>query len=368
MNLRPHALLTFFISTFFLFHFIPSAHAKGHSQVYIVGTTSLNIRSAPSNSATIIGQLSEGDRVVAFQESFGWVQTYYDGQVAWVASHFLLPAGSTPKSKLASNQTSVTVTTNEVRIRTGPGTAYNIIGSASRGDRFDLIETSNDWHKISLADGSTGWIAAWLTNTNTESQPAENSYSNPFEGVTEDSLEGYNIVIDPGHGGKDPGSIGIGGNFEKRLTLMTANKVAHDLREAGATVIITREDDYFISLKERVRISNSYHTHAFISIHYNASPRSSAQGLETYYYHPTSRNLAESIQNSIVKNTQLQNRGIQQSNYYVLRENSDKAVLVELGFITNPYDFSIIQTEEYQKEVAEGITSGLKNYFESNEQ
>ncbi|WP_099159227.1 N-acetylmuramoyl-L-alanine amidase [Virgibacillus ndiopensis] len=348
----------------FLFIFIPTVHAE-KGQIYEVGTQSLNVRSAPSHSAKIIGNLDEGDHVVVFQESFGWVQTYYDGQEAWVASQYLFPASKRTQVNTASNQKEITITENEVQIRTGPGTSYKVIGSTSKGDTFNLLETKNDWHKVTLNDDSTGWIAAWLTSTYTGSNPSETSNKQQVAGVTSSSLEGYNIVIDPGHGGKDSGAIGIDGIFEKDLIMMTADNIAQQLRAAGATVILTRTDDYFVPLDERVQISNAYNTDAFISIHFNAFPLIPIQGISTHYYsYGASQDLARDIQASVTQGINMQNRGIMQSNYHVLRENSDAAVLIELGFITNPHDLSMIQTTDYQNNVAEGIVDGLKNYFQ----
>src|SRR5699024_3341334 len=109
-------------------------------RTYKVGTNVLNVRSAPSHSANVVGHLMSGDQAVVFQEKHGWAQTYYDGQVAWVAAHYLYPAEN--------------------------NTAVHVISSG--GDH------------------------------NTETQPAKPT----------GTLNGYTIVLDPGHGGKDPGAIG----------------------------------------------------------------------------------------------------------------------------------------------------------------
>ncbi|MFD1039081.1 N-acetylmuramoyl-L-alanine amidase [Virgibacillus byunsanensis] len=181
---------------------------------------------------------------------------------------------------------------------------------------------------------------------------------------TKSPLEGYNIVLDPGHGGKDPGAIGLGGVHEKDFIMPTTYKVAQHLRDAGATVILTRTADYFVPLGERIRISNSYNTDAFISLHYNTFPTYTVNGISTFYYtNGNDRKLAHEIQSSLAANVPLKNRGIMQGDYRVLRKNSDLAVLLELGFITNPDDLSTVQTLEFQNGVAEGIVEGLRSYF-----
>lgn len=353
-------LLLFFILT-------PTSHAE-NGQTYEVEADSLNVRSAPSHSAEVIGQLDDGNRIVAFQEAFGWVQTYYDGQEAWVASQFLYQTDSEPNTKLTVSQKEVTVTASDVRLRVGPGTQHDIMGYTSKGDTYKLVETSNDWHKVSLDDKSTAWIAAWLTNTDSDSnQPAKTTTDKNTKATKQSngSLNGYNFVLDPGHGGKDPGAIGIGGVFEKDFIMPTADKVAKKLRNAGATVTMTRTSNYFISLEDRVKLSNSHNAHAFISLHFNASPVLTVNGLSTYFHSGgDNRVLAQDIQTAISQKTPLQSRGIMQNDYHVLRENSNLAVLLELGFITNPYDLATIQTSEYKSNVAAGIVEGLKNYFD----
>lgn len=367
--------------TFLLLFFIliPTGHAQ--NKTYEVGASSLNVRSAPSYDADIIGQLGKGDKVVVFQETFGWVQTYYDGQVAWVASQFLFPAGhvSTSDDSRSSEETvtangeTITVTASEVRIRTGPGIAYSISGHTSNGNTYNLIKTTNKWNKVVLNDGSTGWIAAWLTDTSSTEQAADSNHdpnnqkdnqAHTGNSAANSSLEGYNIVLDPGHGGKDPGAIGIGGVYEKNVIMNTVNNVAQKLRDAGATVVLTRDSDYFVTLENRVELSGNYNTHAFISLHYNAYPIMAISGISTHFYAgENNRALAREIQSALRRNVSLQSRGIMQSNYHVLRENSDPAVLVELGFITNPYDLTTAQTAAYQNNVANGIVEGLMNYF-----
>ncbi|MFB4168946.1 N-acetylmuramoyl-L-alanine amidase [Virgibacillus sp. JSM 102003] len=356
---RSLAIAGGFLLLFFVF--TPSVHADS-GQTYEVGTDSLNVRSAPAQSAEILGQLDDGDQVVVFDEAFGWVQTYYNGQEAWVASEFLFAADGINPSV---NQKEITVTADEVRLRTGPGTQHKILGYASSGDTYTMVKASNNWNKIMLNDGSVAWIASWLTDTNRSIHPAESSVNDTHtNNQSGGSLAGYNIVLDPGHGGKDPGAIGIGGTFEKGIIMDTADNVAKQLRNAGATVILTRKDDYFIPLEERVRISNAYNTHAFISLHYNAYPSLAINGVSTYFHSGgDERELANKIQSAIAQRIPLKNRGIMQKGYHVLRENNDLSVLIELGFITNPYDLDTVRTADYHDNVAAGVVEGLKNYF-----
>ncbi|RDW22377.1 N-acetylmuramoyl-L-alanine amidase [Oceanobacillus arenosus] len=358
----------------FLLLLIPTTGHAQEGQTYEVSSAVLNVRSEPSNNAEILGLLSKGNNVMVFQEKYGWVQTYYGGQVGWIAKHHLIPTTNNQPANdnvaTTTTQTleSVTITANGVNIRTGPDTSYSSIGSTYAGDTYHLVATEGDWHQVSLANGSKGWVASWLTDKATTT--GNTTQSTPVHTVDDDStvntggsLAGYNIVIDPGHGGNDPGAIGLGGVYEKDLVSSTSDIVVQQLRDAGADVIVTRLGDYYISLDERAQISNSYNTDAFISLHYNAFPILGVQGVSTYYSSDTDHQLAQSVHSSLVSNVNLNNRGIIQEHYKVLRSTYAPSILMELGFITNPYDLSMIQTSDYQYKVAQAITNGLINYF-----
>ncbi|MFD2209814.1 N-acetylmuramoyl-L-alanine amidase [Virgibacillus halophilus] len=357
----------------FLFIFLPAANAQS-GDAYKVGTSSLVVRSAPASNSEIIGQLSQGQTVIVFKEQHGWAMTYYAGKEAWVASQFLVADSqqSTDSGETVHKPSNdyIAVAADGVNLRTGPGTNHQVIGSALHGDTYKLTGTKGDWHRIVLGDGTTAWIAAWLTSptnvhqTTRQTKATNTSQSNGTQ-TKRASLAGYNIVLDAGHGGKDPGALGLDGLREKDLTLSTANRVRDVLQSEGATVVATRSGDEFLSLDKRVQISNSYKTDAFISLHFNAYPTMTVRGVSTHYYSNGGNDmaLAQSIQTALMQHVNMPNRGIHQSDYHVLRTNSDLAVLVELGFITNQYDAGNIQTNQYQTDVANAIADGLKTYF-----
>jgi len=346
----------------FLFFFTTQVESYAETeQVYEVGTSNLNVRTNPSHHAPVIGHLQAGERITAFKEEHGWVQTYYNGESVWVASQYLYPVETMQVQVNQPSQATeeVRVTASGVNIRSGPGTNYSIISSATSGDTYRLMETSEEWIKISLENGS-GWIAADLTSKSSTDNQIQEVASQPVNG----SLAGYNIVLDPGHGGKDPGSIGFNDVYEKDLINPTTDKIAQHLRDAGATVILTRKGDSYISLDERIRLSNSYHTDAFISIHYNAFPVPIVRGTSTYYYDGgRDKDLAQTIQTSLTQVNSVYDRGTRQGDFKVLRENKDLAVLIELGFITNPDELQNVQSPAFQDEAAKAITNGLINYF-----
>lgn len=346
------------------------------TETYEVSSSTLNIRSAPSNESSIVGQFVKGNQLTAFKEQYGWVQTYYGGKEVWLAKHHLMPVSTSSSSSTTSDlkeNLSVTIAAESAMVRAGAGTNYKNTHSVYQGDEFDVISSKDDWYQIQLQNGETGWIASWLTTEGGEvvSDETSNESSNPEsisnppqqQPASSGSLAGYTIVIDPGHGGKDPGAIGLGDVQEKDIVYSTSNHLVDQLKEAGANVITTRSGDYFVSLDERARISNDYQTDAFISIHFDSFPLLSVSGTTTYYAHKDDQPLAADIQSSIASSVELTNRGSMQANYKVLRDTTAPSVLVELGFISNQYDVSIVQTNDYQQRVATAITNGLIQYF-----
>ncbi|MCM3740725.1 N-acetylmuramoyl-L-alanine amidase [Oceanobacillus luteolus] len=351
-------LLTLFV------HVETTTAASG--QTYEVGVNILHVREAADGDADIIGLLQQGDKLTAFQEKYGWVQTYYAGEPAWVAKHYLIPTGSTTTSSqksMSSATASITVTESSVNIRSGPGLDYRVVAGTSQGETFNAIDHSGEWIQISLSNGQTGWIASWLTDSIQSPKEQKNRTNTAAQSSSIGSLSGYTIVLDAGHGGRDPGAIGLRGLYEKDLVYDTTSTIAQTLRNYGATVIETRTGDYYLSLDERASISNTHYTDAFISVHYNSFPVVSVQGINTFYSSDAGYALAKDIHSSLTSTVPLNNRGMGKENYKVLRNTIAPAILLELGFITNAYDLSIIQTADYQNQVADAIAKGLIQYF-----
>lgn len=175
------------------------------------------------------------------------------------------------------------------------------------------------------------------------------------------------IIIDPGHGGKDPGTIGIGGFREKDVVLPISLDVAEILRKQGIEVIMTRDSDYFISLQGRTDLANDRNADLFVSIHANAInlSRPDVNGLETYYY-KSGRRLAEVIHWSILNGVNIDNRGIRRARFYVLRHSIAPAVLVEVGFLTGADDSSRLKDPNHRRQMAEAIARGIIEYIKQN--
>ncbi|MGM0941500.1 MAG: N-acetylmuramoyl-L-alanine amidase [Bacillota bacterium] len=366
-------IVSSFVVIFVSMLFFPNESQADTRELFEVGETMLNVRSEPSDQAEIIGKLQAGDQLVAFEEKYGWIKTFYDGKEAWVAGHYLHNIGQVSEAK-ETEEEKIKVVTKNTHIRSGPGSSYSSIGTLPAGKSYRLIETKGEWHQIEVNNGQNGWIASWHTDTPAQEATSASVSAHTIKAPDQQTssitsatkpLDGYHIMLDPGHGGKDSGAMGLKNVYEKNITFTTAQKIADKLREAGATVLTTRSKDTYISLDRRVELSHSNKTNAFISIHYNAFPDSSVSGLNTFYYSKKNDlRLAENVHTSLTASIDMKDRGILQKNYRVLRTNHAPSILLELGFITNPNDLAKIQSESFETNVAEAVTDGLKNYVQ----
>jgi N-acetylmuramoyl-L-alanine amidase len=173
------------------------------------------------------------------------------------------------------------------------------------------------------------------------------------------------IVIDPGHGGKDAGAIGLHGLQEKDVILRIGKKVASLLELNGIKVIMTRDADYFVDLAPRVVMAEHVHADLFVSIHANSIDNNpSANGLETYHYDRGYR-LAQVVHKSILQGIPaLKDRGVKRARFYVLRKNSMPAILIETGFVTGSEDNPRLANPEYDNRMAEAIVRGILQYLQ----
>ncbi len=176
------------------------------------------------------------------------------------------------------------------------------------------------------------------------------------------------IAIDPGHGGRDPGAIGVGGVQEKVVNLEIARRVIQRLQSSGYTVITTRTDDREILLQPRVDQAVQANATIFVSIHTNALDRSGVRGVETYYLKPDSESLATTLHQAIVAGSGAPDRGVRRARFFVVRETpvGMPSVLLELGYLTNPEEGRLLATAEYQDRLAQAIADGILTYMRNH--
>ncbi|WP_296113156.1 N-acetylmuramoyl-L-alanine amidase [uncultured Limosilactobacillus sp.] len=253
-------------------------------------------------------------------------------------------------------QQTVQINPKTMTVRQGPGMNYQSI-NLSHSTSGQVIKTTNGWKQVQLSSAKQVWIAGWLLQAQNLPQKT--------------NLTGATIVIDPGHGGNDTGATYVTNSqnpayFEKTYTFQLAKKVAQALRRQGARVYLTRNKDEYVSLGARTRLAERVHADLFISFHFDSSPsENEASGFTTYYYHRKnhSRAIAQAI-NKAFNNLPLTNRGVDFGDFYVLRDNKQPAVLLEMGYINSSKDYQQIKSANYQQKIVTDLILGLKNYFE----
>ncbi|MBN3032572.1 MAG: N-acetylmuramoyl-L-alanine amidase [Candidatus Saganbacteria bacterium] len=171
------------------------------------------------------------------------------------------------------------------------------------------------------------------------------------------------IVLDPGHGGDDPGAVGRGGRPEKELTLLTAQACAARLRAAGATVYLTRHEDRRNNLRDVVNFANRVGADIFLCIHYNSSDSPGVAGSETYYCNPVSRRFAETMHETIVRGLRRKDRGLHRVGFYTIRYTRMPGVLIEPVYLSNDAEYNLADSAAFREKLADSLAKGVKQYF-----
>ncbi len=175
------------------------------------------------------------------------------------------------------------------------------------------------------------------------------------------SLQGLTIVVDAGHGGHDSGARG-NLSAEKNHALDIARRLRDELDKRGATALMTRDGDYFVTLQGRCDFANSRQADLFISCHID-SATAGATGSTTYYTTATSQLFAREVQNELAKATRLHSKGIIQRGLYVTRNTNMPSVLTETCYISNPREEKILMDANFRQRVAVGLAQGISNYI-----
>jgi N-acetylmuramoyl-L-alanine amidase len=182
-------------------------------------------------------------------------------------------------------------------------------------------------------------------------------------------LSGIKIVLDPGHGGKESGASGPTGYLEKDVNLIISQLLRDELVKRGAKVVMTRDDDRDVSLGERQVIINTEEPAIALSIHHNSLPDNGdaekTKGFGTFWYHPQSHSLAIFLQNYVVKNLRKPAYGVFWNNLALTRPHVAPAVLLELGFMSNPDEFEEIVNPQQQKKMANTLADGITQWFKT---
>ena len=481
------------------------------SKTATVAVSNVNVRSGPGTGFAKVATVNKPQQFKVIKESAGWYNIDLgNGRNGWILGALLIvktiavPTESSGSAEPVANIESTYLIVKEsiVNVRAGAGTGFQVVGKVKAGDKYTVLQKSGDWYLVVLPNKAQGWIAGWLAEVRTVSNPSrggtdtdkpvdppptepadpqtdsgtqeeseapveklrsvklrsgengevlllvesegkikydvsrlkdperlvfdlQNSDLNELgdprprgslisdvrlaqyndapmtvrvvvdltgpvsfkpslseDGllltvvISEPSIKGKIVVVDAGHGGYDPGAIGITGLQEKSYNIETALLLQDKLTALGATVILTRDDDSFISLNTRATVANQAYADIFVSIHANSSENPSVYGTSTYYYAPSSdqslyaqlsqrKELAAQVQDKLAEALGTRDIGILQANFAVLRETQMPSILVETAFLSNSEDEALLKDSEFRDKAAQAIADGIAGYFTS---
>ena len=229
------------------------------------------------------------------------------------------------------------------------------------------LKTQQQWGYSLRYEGTT-LVLSLRHPSRVSSQPLNSSSRNPKSPVQNpQSLSGIKILLDAGHGGTESGASGPTGYLEKNVTLIMAKLVRERLLERGATVYMTREEDKDVSLQDRVAMIDKLQPAIAISIHYNSLPdegdAQNTKGMGAFWYNTQAHSLAVFLHDYIVKKLGRPSYGVFWDNLALTRPTSTPAVLLELGFMSNPVEFEWVTNSQEQPKLARAIADGITEWF-----
>lgn len=388
------------------------------SKTSLTGTITdsvLNVRTGPSTSYKVITSLKKGTKITILEQKNGWYKIKTSKGYGWLSGNYVKltstvkppttnskPSTTSPKPPTISKPTNTTpsggnssqsnvnnggtppspnpetpspgtttpvpsvkygkVTSPDLNVRKGPSTSYQVIKALNIGTIVTINSEKDGWYQITSGT-ITGWVSV--------------KYIQNINNVDLD-LKNFVLVIDPGHGGSDPGtsfktSSGITLK-ESAIVLSVSKYLKSYLVAMPIKSYFTRETDVYPSLSQRVSFAKSKQADLYLSIHINATPSHGGYGTETYYYGlnktgsaaqklQDSTQFADFVQKRLTEKLKLKDRGTKSGNFHVIRETSMASILTELGYIDNPADNVKLASSYWQKEAAKGIYLGILDYL-----
>ncbi|MFF2178537.1 N-acetylmuramoyl-L-alanine amidase [Lysinibacillus sp. NPDC058147] len=331
-------------------------NALGNVQKQVTATQNLNLYVKPTSSSKVITTINSKTKLPVYKTVNGYHLTVVNGIPGYiVASSTEDVEGEkppTPDPPTVSGDVLGRVTVDSLNIRKEANSTSTVLGKLKKGEYIQVNSINGYWAQVTY-QGQKGYVhKSYIKLLNQNGNPLKNRI----------------IIIDPGHGGKDPGTV-VGSYSEKAITLKVGTLVKQKLEAAGAKVYMTRTGDTYPSLQDRVDFTNANYGEIFVSIHVNSAANTSAQGTETYYAISTGDmyqediDLATFVNNQIVNNLNMKNRGVKEEQYYVIRNTIIPAILVELGFLTNNEDRGKMTNDQYAELFADSIYKGISQYY-----
>lgn len=342
----------------------------GSAMKEVIANETLNLYVKPTSSSKKIGTVTQDATVSVYNESGGYYLTTVDGLPGYIVKANTTTVENenenpdvdnpepeptpdpNPDDSITMSDLMGKVTVSGLNMRESADNSSKSVATLSKGSMVSVHSISGFWAKVT-ANGQTGYVhKSYIKLINQAGSAVKNRV----------------IIIDPGHGGKDPGT-GKDGHTEKAITLKVGNLVRQKLEAAGATVHMTRTGDSYPTLQDRVAFTKAKHGEIFVSVHVNSASSTSASGTETYYNVSTGdqfeedKLLAKYINNEIVKNANMKDRGVKEGPFYVIKNMIIPSVLVELGFLTNQSDRDKLINDKYAEIFAQSIYNGIVQYY-----
>ncbi len=320
----------------------------GKDKIYLIDDK-INIRNEPNASGTVLYQGNKYDSFDYYGESKGWIKIKLpSGEYGYVAGWLT----AYNNNNFINGINGYKKTTDNLRLRVGPSLNDKIITVIESGEIVRVIDNMGEWDKIITASGKIGYSYNEYLKT-----------CNPLEGKT--------ILLNPGHGGKDPGAIGYSNKFEKYVNLDVALKLQESLKNLGAEIVMTRTYDTYISRSYRANMSNNIKPDIMFSIHHNSLGNHNYFGMSTYYDTKNNANgylgkkLANCIYDNMVQINGVYRDGVYDRNFEVLRKTDTPAALIEIGFMSNEWEERNFHLESFQNEAVKKLSLAIIDYFQS---
>ena len=326
----------------------------GSVQKNVTTTAPVNLYVKATSSSKVISTIKKDVNLPVYKTVGGYYLTAVNGLPGYIVASSTEDVGtgeSVPTPPVTGNVTG-RVTVDSLNVRSAANASSTVLGKLKKGETVPVGQINGYWAQVTY-NGKTGYVhKSYLKLLNQSGSAVQNRI----------------IVIDPGHGGKDPGTV-YGSYSEKAITLKVGTLVKQKLEAAGAKVFMTRTGDTYPTLQDRVDFTDANYGEIFVSIHVNSAASTAAQGTETYYAVTTGDmyqediDLATFVNNQIVTNLNMKNRGVKEQQYYVIRNQLIPAILVELGFLTNDSDRNKMTNDRYVELYAESIYKGILQYY-----
>lgn len=369
----------------------------------VVNANGVNLRKEPGTSAASAGTVNKGMEFTVLTVKTVDGQQWYQvkdvsGNKVWIASW--LTDKSSGSGSAVTQATRLTVQSVQqqgdktiVTLKHGKGNSYSTTKASATelvislqnnylntNDSINESYTSGPLRHLQIQDAGTNALKATLTLQKgaycTVKESGDNlvitAYNQHADG--EQGLQGKTIVLDPGHGGSDPGAVGLVLGVTDADVGLTVSQKLRDLLEAqGATVIMTRDTDIRVGLTDRPAVANRAEADLFVSVHANSSTNTAPKGIQIYYYAPSSnanlyaqsyvrKELATQVSDGMQAATGTDSV-VKTANYAVLRENDRPSILVETGFLSNAEEEALLASDAYRQKLANGIYQGILNYL-----